>query len=111
MLKETFTIGDQTMMKRNSHKFFKMLLPVSILGLGFALILLFQRPLAAQISPQIIPRIDIIQPQQTNIPPAYRLTISRPQDIVYVTCPGGDEPTLNYLRNVKAIRCEQYQSK
>ena len=99
------------MMKRHAHKFFKMLIPVSILGLGFALMLLFQRPIAAQFSPQIIPRIDIIPPQQTNIPPAYRLTVSRPQDIVYVTCPGGYEPTLKYLRNVKAIRCERYPSK
>ena len=99
------------MMKRHAHKFFKMLIPVSILGLGFALILLFQRPLAAQISPQIIPRIDIIQPQQTNIPPAYRLTVSRPQDIVYVTCPGGYEPKLDYLRNVEAIQCKRSRSK
>ena len=99
------------MMKCNAHKIFKMLIPVSILGLVFALILLFQRPIVAQVSPQIIPRIDIIRPQQSNMPPAYRLTISRPQDIVYVTCPGGYEPELKYLRNVKAIRCEQYQSK
>ena len=99
------------MMNRHAHKFFKMLIPVSILGLGFALMLLFQRPIAAQFSPQIIPRIDIIPPQQTNIPPAYRLTVSRPQDIVYVICPGGYEPTLKYLRNVKAIRCERYPSK
>ncbi len=70
-----------------------------------------QRPIAAQVTTQIIPRIDTIQGQQNNIPPAYRLTISRPQDFVYVTCPGGYEPELNYLRNVKAIRCERYQSK
>jgi hypothetical protein len=99
------------MIKRNAHKFFKMLLPVSILGLGFALMLLFQRPIAAQLTPKIIPRIDIIGGQQSNIPPAYRLMISRQQDILYVTCPGGYEPTLNYLRNVKVIRCERYQSK
>jgi hypothetical protein len=69
------------MMKRNAHKFFKMLLPVSILGLGSVLIL-FQRPITAQFTPQIIPRIDTIKPQESNLPPAYRLTISRPQDIV-----------------------------
>jgi hypothetical protein len=105
-----FTIGDQSMMKRNAHKVFKMLLPVSILGLGFALMMLFQRPISAQITPQIIPRIDMIKPQQANISPAYRLTISRPQDIVYVTCPGGHAPKLNYLRNVEAIQCERPQS-
>lgn len=84
-------------MKRNAHRFFKLLLPVSILGLGFALMLLFQRPIAAQFTPQIIPRVEIIRGQETNTPPSYRLTISRPQDIVYVTCPGSYEPKLNYL--------------
>jgi hypothetical protein len=99
-------------MKRNAHKFFtKLLLPVSILGLAFALIMLVQAPISAQVTPQIIPRIDIIQAQQADISPAYRLTISRPQDTVYVVCPGGHEPKLNYLRNVKAIRCEEYESK
>jgi hypothetical protein len=106
-----FTTGEHSMMKRNAHKFFKLLLPVSILGLGFALMMLFQRPIAAQITPQIIPRIDTIKPQESNIPPAYQLTISRPQDVVYVTCPGGYAPELNYLRNVKAIRCEEYETK
>ena len=99
------------MMKRNAHKFFKLLAPISILGLGSALIMVSQRPIVAQISPQVIPRIDIIKPQENNLPPAYRLTISRPQDTVYVICPGGYEPNLNYLRNVKAIKCERYQSK
>ena len=99
------------MIKRNARKFFKLLLPVSILGLGFALMMLFQHPIAAQVTPQIIPRIDTIKPQQSNLPPAYRLTIGRPQDIVYVACPGGYEPKLSYLRNVKAIQCERYQSK
>jgi hypothetical protein len=73
--------------------------------------LLFQRPIEAQLTSKIIPRIDIIGGQQSNITPAYRLTISRPKDILYVTCPGGYEPTLKYLRNAKAIRCERYQSK
>ena len=98
-------------MKRNAHKFFRLLAPISILGLGFALMLLFQSPIVAQLSPQVIPRIDIIKPQQNNTPPAYRLIISRPKDIVYVTCPGGYEPKLDYLRNVKAIQCERYPSK
>ena len=99
------------MMKRNAHKFYKILVPVSILGLGSALVMIFQRPIVAQFSPQVIPRIDIIKPQENNTSPAYRLTISRPQDIVYVTCPGGYEPNLDYLRNVKAIQCERYPSK
>ncbi len=98
------------MIKRNAHKFFKILLPVSILGLGFALMMLFQHPIAAQFMPQIIPRVDIIQGQQNNISPSYRLTISRPQDIVFVTCPGDYEPKLSYLRNVEAIQCEIPQS-
>jgi hypothetical protein len=98
------------MIKRNAHKVFKLLLPVSILGLGFALMILFQRPIAAQFTIQIIPRIDIIRGQQGNTPPSYRLTISRPQDIVFVTCPGGYAPKLSYLRNVEAIQCERSQS-
>ena len=98
-------------MKRNAHKFFRLLAPISVLGLGFALILLFQSPIVAQLSPQVIPHIDIIEPQQNNTPPAYRLVISRPKDIVYVTCPGGYESKLDYLRNVKAIQCERYPSK
>ena len=106
-----FTIGDRAMMKRNAHKFSKILLPVSILGLGSALTIFFQRPIAAQLTPQIIPRIDTIKPQQSNVPPAYRLTVSRPQDIVYVTCPGGYEPKLDYLRNVEAIQCKRSRSK
>lgn len=72
--------------------------------------MMIQRQSAAQFTPQTIPRIDIIRPQQSNIPPGYRLTISRLQNIVYVTCPGGYEAELNYLRNVKAIRCEQNKS-
>lgn len=103
-----FTIGDQSIMKRNTRRFFKLLLPVSVLGLGFALMMLFQRPVVAQVTPQVIPRIDIIEAQESDLPPAYQLTISRPQDLVYVTCPGGYEAELNYLQNVKAIRCEQY---
>ena len=98
------------MMKCNAHKFSKMFVPVSILGLGFAL-MLFQRPIVAQLSPQVIPRINIIKPQGNNVPPSYQLTISRPKDIVYITCPGGYEPKLNYLRNVEAIQCERYLSK
>lgn len=43
-----------------------------------------------------------------GIPPAYRLVISRPQDIVYAFCPTNFEPELNYLRNVKAIQCKRY---
>ncbi len=93
------------MMKRTARKFFKLLAPIGILGLGFALMLLFQSPIVAQISPQVIPRIDIITgPDGTGS--AYRLMISRPKDHVYVFCPAGHEATLTYLRNVKAIRCD-----
>lgn len=66
-------------------------------------LLLFSFPSLAQISPQVIPRIEVIESSE-GIPPAYRLVISRPQDIVYTFCPTNFEPELNYLRNVKAIQ-------
>ncbi len=71
-----------------------------------SLLLLFSFPSLAQISPQVIPRIEMIE-SSDGIPPAYRLVISRPQDIVYAFCPTNFEPELNYLRNVKAIRCKR----
>jgi hypothetical protein len=70
------------------------------------LLVLFSVPSLAQVSIQVIPRIEIIKSSE-GIPPAYRLVISRPQDIVYVACPTNFEPELNYLRNVKAIQCKR----
>ena len=71
-----------------------------------SLLVLFSFPSLAQISPQVIPRIEMIESSE-GIPPAYRLVISRPQDIVYAFCPTNFEPELNYLRNVKAIQCKR----
>ena len=65
----------------------------------FALLLAFIFPSLAQVNSQVIPRIEVINS-------AYRLVISRPQDNVYVFCPTGLEPELNYLRNVKAVQCK-----
>lgn len=62
-------------------------------------LLLFNFPSLAQVNSQVIPRIEVIKG-------AYRLIISRPQDNVYVFCPTGLEPELNYLRNVKAVQCK-----
>jgi hypothetical protein len=73
----------------------------------FSLLLLFIFPSLAQISPQVLPRIEVIESSE-RIPPAYRLVISQPQDIVYAFCPTNFEPELNYLRNVKAIQCKRF---
>ncbi|WNZ43226.1 hypothetical protein Q2T42_15315 [Leptolyngbya boryana CZ1] len=51
-----------------------------------SLLLLFSFPSLAQISPQVIPRIEVIESSE-GIPPAYRLVISQPQGIVYAFCP------------------------
>ena len=72
-----------------------------------SLLLLFSVPSLDQVSSQVIPRIEVIESSE-GIPPAYRLVISRPQDIVYAFCPTNFEPELNYLRNVKAIQCKRF---
>jgi hypothetical protein len=71
-----------------------------------SLLVLFSVPSLAQVNSQVIPRIEVIESSQ-GIPPAYRLVISRSQDIVYVNCPTNFEPELNYLRNVKALQCKR----
>jgi hypothetical protein len=75
----------------------------------FGVLLLFNFPSLAQVSPQVIPRIEVIKSSE-GTPPSYRLVISRPQDNVYVFCPTDFEPQLNYLRNVKAIQCKRFTS-
>lgn len=75
----------------------------------FGVLLLFNFPSLAQVSSQVIPRIEVIEGFE-EIPPSYRLIISRSQDIVYVSCPTGFEPQLDYLRNMKAIQCQPYTS-
>jgi hypothetical protein len=75
----------------------------------FGVLLLFNFPSLAQVSPQVIPRIEVIKSAE-GTPPSYRLVISRPQDNVYVFCPTDFEPQLNYLRNVKAIQCKRFAS-
>lgn len=74
-----------------------------------AVLLPFNSPFFAQVSPQVIPRIEVIEDSE-GIPPSYRLVISRSQDDVYVFCPTNFEPELNYLRNVKAIQCKPFTS-
>jgi hypothetical protein len=71
----------------------------------FFILTLFSLPSLAQVSSEVIPRIEIIE-SQSGVPPAYRLVISQPQDNVYVFCPSDFEPELNYRRNVKAIECK-----
>lgn len=68
-----------------------------------SVLLLFNFPSLAQVSPQVIPKVEVIKN-------AYRLVITRPQDNVYVFCPTDFEPELNYLRNVKAIQCQPFSS-
>ncbi|MBW4624544.1 MAG: hypothetical protein KME49_03255 [Brasilonema octagenarum HA4186-MV1] len=75
----------------------------------FGVLLPFNFPSLAQVSPQVIPRVEAIESSE-GIPPSYRLVISRPQDNVYVFCPTNFEPQLNYLRNVKAIQCQPFTS-
>ena len=78
----------------------------------FGVLLLFNFPSLAQVSSQVIPRIEVIEGSEGSegIPPSYRLVISRSQDNVYVFCPTGFEPQLDYLRNVKAIQCKPFTS-
>ncbi|BAU15354.1 hypothetical protein LEP3755_59120 [Leptolyngbya sp. NIES-3755] len=87
-----------------SRKFFT--LSITVL---FSILLIFNFPSLSQVSPQVIPRIEVIKSPQ-GIPPSYRLVISRSQDNVYVYCPADFEPQLNYLRNVKAIQCKPFSS-
>lgn len=75
----------------------------------FGILSSFNSPSLAQVSPQVIPRIEVIEGSE-GIPPSYRLVISRPQDNVYVFCPADFEPQLNYLRNVKVIQCQPLTS-
>ena len=74
-----------------------------------AVMLPFNSPSFAQVSPQVIPRIEAIEDSE-GVPPSYRLVISRSQDDVYVFCPTNFEPELNYLRNVKVIQCKPFTS-
>jgi hypothetical protein len=73
----------------------------------FGVLLPFNFLSLAQVSPQVIPRIEVIESSE-GIPPSYRLVISRSQDNVYVFCPTNFEPELNYLRSVKAIQCKPF---
>jgi hypothetical protein len=76
-----------------------------VIAVLFSVLLPFNSPSLAQVSPQVIPRVETIESSE-GIPPSYRLVISRPQDNVYVFCPTDFEPQLNYLRNVKTIQCQ-----
>ena len=75
----------------------------------FGVLLLFKLPSLAQVSSQVIPRIEVLEGSE-GIPPSYHLVISQSQDNVYVFCPTGFEPQLDYLRNVKAIQCKPFTS-
>jgi hypothetical protein len=95
-------------MKRSRDRSFKLARLAGILIVVLSLMLLFQRSIAAPVKPAVMPRIDLIRGQPSPAPPAYRLTISRAQDIVFVTCPERYAPKLGYLRNVEAIQCERF---
>jgi hypothetical protein len=89
-------------------------LKVLLLFMGFLLslclsILLNDSTTIAQINPQVIPQIEAIEGAE-NVPPSYRLTISRPEDIVFASCPENYEATLSYLRNAPAIQCSPIQA-
>jgi hypothetical protein len=75
----------------------------------FNVLLPFSSPSLAQVSPQVIPKVETIESPE-GIPPSYRLIISRSQDNVYVFCPTDFEPQLNYVRNVKTIQCQPFTS-
>ncbi|MBE9180142.1 hypothetical protein IQ268_16360 [Oculatella sp. LEGE 06141] len=74
-----------------------------------SLFLLFNFPSLAQVYSQPIPRIEAIESSE-GVPPAYRLIISQPENTVYVLCPSGFEAELDYMRNVKAIRCQRFST-
>ncbi|NJN87601.1 MAG: hypothetical protein HC881_16445 [Leptolyngbyaceae cyanobacterium SL_7_1] len=57
---------------------------------------------------QAMPQIEVIG-EPTDAAASYRLTITQPEDVVFVSCPENYAPTLSYLRNVEAIRCEPFQ--
>jgi hypothetical protein len=83
---------------------------ITTITILFGILLLFNSPSLAQVSSQVIPRIEVIESSQ-GTPPSYRLVISRPQDNVYVFCPADFEPQLNYLRNVKTIQCKPFTNR
>jgi hypothetical protein len=94
-------------MKKILSKFQRFPLTISATVLP-GVFLLFGFPSLAQVYPQIIPRIETIKSSSENLPPAYRLIISQPQDRLYVVCPSGFAPKLKYVRNVEAIQCERF---
>ncbi|WP_204150387.1 hypothetical protein [Leptolyngbya sp. CCY15150] len=81
--------------------------PIVAATIFLGILLLFNFPSLAQVHPNIIPRIETIEGSE-NLPPAYRLIISQPQDNVYVFCPSNFEPELTYLRNVETLQCKPF---
>ncbi|MFB2975422.1 hypothetical protein [Microseira sp. BLCC-F43] len=98
-------------MKITTQSRLRTVLIASIFVLLTSAITLFKSPVVAQVVRQIAPRIETSAGNDPTVPPSYRLVVSRPQDIVYVTCPNNYAPKLGYLRNVEAIQCERFQSK
>jgi hypothetical protein len=76
-----------------------------MVAFALSLLLLSNFSAIAQGYTQIIPRIETVTGNPNNVPPSYRLVISRPQDIVFVFCPSNYAPKLGYLRNVEAVQC------
>lgn len=74
-----------------------------------SLFLLFSFPALAQVYSLPIPRIEAIKGSE-GVPPAYRLIISQPENMVYVFCPSNFEAELDYVRNVKTIRCQRFST-
>jgi hypothetical protein len=93
-------------MNKILSKFRRFPLNISAMIL-FCGLLLFTFPSLAQVYPTIIPRIETVESSE-NLPPAYRLIISQPQDNVYVFCPSDFAPKLTYIRNVETIQCERF---
>lgn len=55
---------------------------------------------------QARPTLEPIVSQDGSPSSSYRLTMSGPNDIVFVFCPANYAPKLGYLRNVEAVQCE-----
>ncbi|GEM_PF-1082341 len=57
-------------------------------------------------SPQARPQLEPITAQDGGASSSYRLTMSSPNDIVFVFCPANYSPKLGYLSSVEAVQCE-----
>ncbi len=97
---------------KNVAKNILLLVFLSVVSFGVAIALFpnsVNQPAIASVEPAaqqtaqvpVVTFVGEIDPRRS-----YQLTMSRPEDLVYLQCPANYEPKFGYVRNVEAIRCE-----